>query len=79
VWLRTYVSAAARQLTAQREQFVGVREKPYLSAICRYLGVWPPAPRRSTRSDADHRVADQHLVRIRQLLAQHSTAARKPA
>jgi hypothetical protein len=83
-WLRTHVgdarlSAAARQLTAHREQFVGVRAKPYLSAVCRYLGVWPPAPRRSTRSDADHRVADQHLARIRQLLAPHSTAARKPA
>jgi hypothetical protein len=83
-WLRTHVgdarlSVAARQLTAQREQFDGVRAKPYLSAVCRYLGVWPPVPRRSTHSDADHRVADQHLARIRQLLSQHSTAARKPA
>jgi hypothetical protein len=83
-WLRTHVgdarlSAGVRQLTAQQEQFVGVQAKPYLSAVCRYLGVWPPAPRRSTRNIADHRVADQHLARIRQLLARSSTAARKPA
>jgi hypothetical protein len=81
-WLRTHVgdarvSAAARQLTAQRQQFAGVWAKPYVSALCRYLGVWPPAPRRPTHTDADHRVADQHLVRIRQLLAQRSTPGRR--
>ncbi|MFC0402989.1 hypothetical protein [Paraburkholderia rhizosphaerae] len=81
-WLRTHVgdarvADASRQLAANREQFAGVRAKPYLSAVCRYLGVWPPAPRRSTRADADHRVADQHLARIRQLLSHRSPAARR--
>jgi hypothetical protein len=81
-WLRIHVgdarvSGAARQLTAQREQFANFSAKPYISAVCRYLGVWPPAPLRSTQTDADHRVADQHLARIRQLLAQRSTPARR--
>jgi hypothetical protein len=83
-WLRTHVgdarlSSAARQLTAQQERFAGVRAKPYLSAVCRYLGVWPPAPCRPTPSNADYRVADQHLARIRQLLARRSPVARKVA
>ncbi|CAB3774275.1 hypothetical protein [Paraburkholderia humisilvae] len=84
VWLRTHigdtrVADAARQLTAQRESFADAWAKPYISAVCRYLGVWPPTPRRSTRADADHRVADQHLARIRQLLAQRSTTAGRAA
>lgn len=73
-WLRTHVgdarlSEAARRLIAQREQHAGAGSKPYLSAVCRYLGVWPPAPRPATRSAVDHSVADQHLARMRQLLA----------
>src|ERR1700754_4099431 len=77
-WLRTHVgdarvSGAARQLAARQEQLAGVSAKPYVSAVCRYLGAWPPAPRRSPHSDADHKVADQHLARIRQLLARGST------
>jgi hypothetical protein len=83
-WLRTHlgdarVADAARQLTAQREPIAGAPAKPYISAICRYLGVWPPTPRRSTHADTDHRVADQHLARIRQLLAQRSTTAGRAA
>jgi hypothetical protein len=83
-WLRTHVgdarvAHAVGQLTAQREQFAGALAKPYVSAVCRYPGVWPPAPRQSKHRDADHRVADQHLARIRQLLAQRSAAVRKAA
>ncbi|WP_038785709.1 hypothetical protein [Burkholderia pseudomallei] len=76
-WLRTHVGdarvvGAARRLIAQREQSTGGWAKPYISAVCRYLGVWPPAPRRSTRADADHGVADRHLAQMRQLLAQRA-------
>lgn len=82
VWLRTHVgdvrlASAARQLIAQREQFTASWTKPYISAVCRYLGVWPPAPRRSTHTHADHRVADRHLAQIRQMLAQRPMTVRR--
>ncbi len=46
-WLRTHVGdtrveAAARRLIAQCEASSGLGAKPYVSAVCRYLGVWPP-------------------------------------
>jgi hypothetical protein len=79
-WLRTHVgdarvASAARQLIEQREQSTGAWTKPYISAVCRYLGVRPPASRRATHTDANDRVADQHLALIRQLLARRSTTA----
>jgi type II secretory pathway component PulM len=81
-WLRNHVgdarvSAAARQLTVRQQQFAGASVKPYVSAVCRYLGAWPPARRRSTHTDADLKVGDQHLARIRQLLARGSTTTRR--
>jgi hypothetical protein len=81
-WLRAHVgdarvSGAARQLAARQEQLAGVLTKPYVSAVCRYLGAWPPAPRRSTYADVDHSVADQHLALIRQLLTRGSTTTRR--
>lgn len=47
-WLRAHVGEsrvadAARHLATQREPSRGANTKPYVSAICRYLGVWPPA------------------------------------
>jgi hypothetical protein len=81
-WLRKHVgdmrvADAARGLMAQREKFAGACAKPYVSAVCRYLGVWPPTPQRLPHVDADHAVADRHLARIRWLLAQRSATTRR--
>ncbi|MEI7298189.1 hypothetical protein WCQ02_39420 [Paraburkholderia tropica] len=62
-WLRRHVgdarlSDAARRLIAQREQHAGIGSKPYLSAVCRYLGVRPPAPRRAPKIVAGNPIAD---------------------
>ena len=82
VWLRTHVgdtrvAEAARRLIAQRETAVGAWAKPYVSAVCRYLGVWPPTPQRSPRVEGDHAVADRHLAQMRQLLAQRTMMVRR--
>lgn len=82
-WLRTLVgdarlSEAARRLVAPREQHVGV-PKPYLSTVCRYLGVRPPAARQAARAATDHSIADRHLARMRQILGQHRPTARQAA
>jgi len=81
-WLRTHVgdarlSEAALRLAAQREQHAGVSSKPYLSAVCRYLGVRPPAPHRETPVTADHLIGDQHLAQMRQLLAQRAATVHR--
>ncbi|HTH73230.1 MAG TPA: hypothetical protein VL635_02390 [Trinickia sp.] len=66
-WLMTHaghvrVTDAARRLAhAGRPVFV--------SALCRYLGIWPPAPRRPAGAAQDHALADRHLAKIRQILA----------
>jgi hypothetical protein len=83
-WLRTHVgdarlTDAAHQLVAQREQSPGVSAKPYISAVCRYLGVWPPSPHRPERIGIDGAIADRHLAQIRQLLAQRIPRARRAA
>jgi hypothetical protein len=83
-WLRTHVgdarvADAARRLIAQREQSAGSWAKPYISAVCRYLGVWPPTSRRSICADADHGVADRYLAQMRQLLAQRMAIVRRSA
>jgi hypothetical protein len=46
-WLHKHVgeakvAAAARQLTHSGK-------RPFVSAVCRQLGVWPPAPERARR------------------------------
>ena len=63
-WLREKVGDAAIVAAAQRYG----PSKPYLSAVCRTLGVTAPrlsAPRRLTPSAA----AEQSLATIRQILA----------
>jgi hypothetical protein len=80
-WLRRHVgddriTDAANRLAARREPSGGVQAKPYLSAVCRYLGVLPPAPRRITPTGASHEVGDRHLAAIRTLLAPHAAAPR---
>jgi hypothetical protein len=63
------VAAAARHL--------GGNGKPYLSAVCRYLGVRPPMPRQQIRPVEDCTVGDSHLAKIRQLLTQRGQAPSK--
>ncbi|WP_323123725.1 hypothetical protein [Burkholderia alba] len=73
-WLRAHVGAA-RLEEAARYLTDHAISKPYVSAICRYLRVRPPAfvagePIR------DHRVGDAYLAKMRGQLA--STAAHAP-
>lgn len=73
-WLRKHVgdvrvAAAARHL--------GGGGKPYLSAVCRYLGVRPPMPRQPGRPADDCTVGDNHLAQIRQLLAHRNQVLSK--
>ncbi|WP_407674201.1 hypothetical protein [Paraburkholderia saeva] len=73
-WLRKHVgdvrvAAAARHLRGNG--------KPYLSAVCRYLGVRPPAPHQHSRPVEDCTVGDNYLAQIRQLLAHRHQALSK--
>ncbi|WP_089164870.1 hypothetical protein [Caballeronia sordidicola] len=63
------VAAAARHL--------GGSGKPYLSAVCRYLGVRPPTSRQHDRPVEDCTVGDSYLAQIRLLLAHRSQAPLK--
>jgi hypothetical protein len=74
VWLCKHVgdvrvAAAARHL--------GGNGKPYLSAVCRYLGVRLRRPHQHSRSVEDCTVGDNYLAQIRQLLAQRNQALLK--
>jgi hypothetical protein len=67
-WLRGHVGDAAIVAAAQR---YGGPAKPYLSTLCRMLGVTVPqfsAPRRRVASAT----AEQSLATIRQILASRS-------
>jgi hypothetical protein len=74
-WLRARIGDAALQAAAGR--LAGVR-KPYLSTICRSLGIRPPSRREFAQEAArTHRaVGDQYLARIRAILAAPAGAAR---
>lgn len=70
-WLRGHVGDAAIVAAAQR---CGGLSKPYLSAVCRTLGVTVP------RFTATHRIrpsatAEQSLATIRQILAPRNATA----
>ncbi|KAA0080893.1 hypothetical protein CIW54_22770 [Paraburkholderia sp. T12-10] len=66
-WLTTHagtvrVADAARHLAhSGRPVFV--------SALCRYLGIWPPARREPVRAVPDCSLADRHLAQMRRILA----------
>ncbi|WP_245254574.1 hypothetical protein [Paraburkholderia sp. LEh10] len=73
-WLRRHVGDAAIAAAVGRCPGSG---KPYLSSVCRHLGVRTPSfhtPRRQSPSP----VAEQSLATIRRILAAHtaSTVAR---
>jgi len=68
-WLVANVGAERVAVAAQR--LGGGGKRPFVSALCRYLGAWPPAARRARLGKAaDTSVGDLHLARIRELLAQ---------
>ncbi|AOJ04908.1 MULTISPECIES: hypothetical protein [Burkholderia] len=68
VWLRSQVGDERVERAALR---MGRVRKPYLSAVCRYLGVSPPISLRypTRRAETDHTVGDRYLTLIRQHLA----------
>ena len=71
-WLRTQVDAAALTAAAQR---CGGEAKPYVSALCRHLGL--TAPRFSTsRFRHPTANAEESLAFIRQILADRNRPAR---
>lgn len=67
-WLRGRIGDAALQTAALR---LGGQRKPYLSTICRSLGIRPPSRRQFAAETARmHRaVGDTYLARIREILA----------
>ncbi|CAN0626745.1 conserved protein of unknown function [Burkholderia multivorans] len=71
-WLRTQVGDARVERAARQ---LGHTRKPYLSAVCRYLGVSVPVTlRQAARSgpSRDHSVGDRYLRLIRLHLASHA-------
>lgn len=67
-WLLANVGA--ERVAAAARRLAGGGKRPFVSALCRYLGAWPPAPRHARRVDPEHTaVGDLHLARIRELLA----------
>jgi hypothetical protein len=77
-WLRERVGDAALAAAAQACAGPG---KPYVSQLCRRLGVRPPWPVRAAVSrDAAHvAVGERHLAAIRQILARPRPETRRAA
>ncbi|WP_233886703.1 hypothetical protein [Paraburkholderia flagellata] len=70
-WLLANVGADRVAAAAQR--LAGAGKRPFVSALCRYLGAWPPAARRARKIEPVHTaVGDLHLARIRELLTQRN-------
>jgi hypothetical protein len=66
-WLTTH---AGQVRVADAARHLAHSGRPvYVSALCRYLGVWPPAPRPPVRATQDCALADRHLAQIRRILA----------
>jgi hypothetical protein len=74
-WLRERVGETALLAVVGDVEGQG---KPYLSQVCRRLGVRPPwTVRVSTTRDTAHReVGEQHLAAIRQILRQGTRTRR---
>lgn len=72
-WLLANVGAKRVEAAVQRLAVGGRR--PFVSALCRYLGAWPPFPRRAMAGESAHTaVGDRHLAQIRQFLARSNPA-----
>jgi hypothetical protein len=72
VWLRGQVSdaaiATAARACAERDS------KPYLSAVCRQLGL--KAPIMSSKSQANEAVGERHLAAMYEILRERPSEAR---
>lgn len=68
-WLEAHVGRA--RVTGAIRRLTGAGRPVYVSALCRYLGVWPPT-RSRPRTGAANPVADLHLARIRTILAERN-------
>jgi hypothetical protein len=72
-WL--VANVGAERVNAAVTRLAEGGRRPFVSALCRYLGAWPPAAHRRQAARALHTtVGDLHLSRIRQLLAQRCAA-----
>jgi hypothetical protein len=72
-WLM--VNVGAERVRAAMQRLTAGGRRPFVSALCRYLGAWPPIQRRAVESASTHTsVGDLHLLRIRQLLARSQAA-----
>lgn len=68
-WL--VANVGADRVAAATRRLAGGGKRPFVSALCRYLGAWPPVARRARKVEPIHTaVGDLHLARIRELLAQ---------
>jgi hypothetical protein len=65
LWLRTHFGDAAIEAAVGR---YGGQSKPYLSSVCRVLGVTPP-PLAGSRSPMPTEAGERSLARIRHILA----------
>lgn len=72
-WLMTNVGEARVTAAARRLSRGG--RGPFVSAVCRYLGAWPPPSRATGAENSKYRVGDEYLARIRELLARRNGAA----
>ncbi|WP_322045076.1 hypothetical protein [Paraburkholderia sp. J67] len=72
-WLLVNVGVKRVEAALQRLAVGGRR--PFVSALCRYLGAWPPVQRSLWAHGSEHTaVGDLHLAQIRQVLAQGNAA-----
>jgi hypothetical protein len=73
-WLRKHVGDVR---VAAAARLLGSNGKPYVSAVCRYLGVRPPTPHQHSRPVEDCTVGDNYLAQIREVLARRNPALLK--
>ncbi|MDR3100703.1 MAG: hypothetical protein LBV73_27025 [Paraburkholderia sp.] len=72
-WLLANVGA--ERVAAAVRRLAGGGRRPFVSALCRYLGAWPPAARRARRVEPVHTaVGDRHLAQMREMLAHRGAA-----
>lgn len=76
-WLRSHVGDGAIR-TAARRVSGGDDRKPYLSTVCRALGVQAPSRRTLLKREASRRaVGDHYLREIRAILARPKAPAQE--
>lgn len=71
-WLTTH---AGQVRVANAARHLARTGRPvFVSTLCRYLGMWPPARREAVRAAHDCTLADRHLAQMRRILSGVSTA-----